>query len=50
VLVEHGGFGAKAATPTAMEIYRGWYEKVAPEHKPSSYRAAAVAPPKKGGR
>ena len=29
VLVEHGGFGAKAATPTAMDIYRGWYEKVA---------------------
>ena len=43
VLIEHGGFGAKAATPTAMEIYRGWYEKVAPESKPSSYRAELVA-------
>ncbi len=46
VLVEHGGFGAKAATPTAMEIYRGWYEKVSPENRPSSYRADAVAPPR----
>jgi penicillin-binding protein 2 len=30
VLVEHGGFGAKAATPVAMEIYKGYFEKVAP--------------------
>jgi penicillin-binding protein 2 len=25
VLVEHGGFGAKAATPVAMEIYKGYF-------------------------
>lgn len=25
VLIEHGGFGAKAATPTAMEIYEGYF-------------------------
>jgi penicillin-binding protein 2 len=25
VLIEHGGFGAKAATPTAMEIYQGYF-------------------------
>jgi penicillin-binding protein 2 len=43
VLVEHGGFGAKAATPSAMEIYRGWYEKVAPEERPASYRSDAVS-------
>ena len=28
VLVEHGGFGAKAATPVAMEIYKGYFDKV----------------------
>jgi penicillin-binding protein 2 len=27
VLVEHGGFGAKAATPVAMEIYKGYFGK-----------------------
>ena len=27
VLVEHGGFGAKAATPTAMEIYQSYFAK-----------------------
>jgi penicillin-binding protein 2 len=27
VLVEHGGFGAKAATPTAMEIYEGYFKQ-----------------------
>ena len=48
VLVEHGGFGAKAAAPTAMEIFRGWYEKVAPEHKPAAYRSDAVAAPRPG--
>jgi penicillin-binding protein 2 len=40
VLVEHGGFGAKAATPTAMEIYQGYFDVVAPEHKPEHERAA----------
>jgi penicillin-binding protein 2 len=25
VLIEHGGFGAKASTPTAMEIYQGYF-------------------------
>jgi penicillin-binding protein 2 len=32
VLVEHGGFGAKAATPVAMEIYKGYFEKVRSAH------------------
>ena len=27
VLVEHGGFGAKASTPTAMEIYESYFHK-----------------------
>ena len=34
VLVEHGGFGAKAATPTAMEIYQGYFDKLDPADKP----------------
>jgi penicillin-binding protein 2 len=29
VLVEHGGFGAKAATPVAMEIYQGYFDQQA---------------------
>ncbi len=29
VLVEHGGFGAKSATPTAMEIYQGYFARQA---------------------
>jgi penicillin-binding protein 2 len=41
VLVEHGGFGAKAATPTAMEIYEGYFDKLAPEARP--HPAAAKA-------
>ena len=45
-LVEHGGFGAKAAAPIAMEIYRGYYEKVEPAHRPANYQAAPVALPK----
>jgi penicillin-binding protein 2 len=27
VLVEHGGFGAKSATPAAMEIYQGYFNQ-----------------------
>jgi penicillin-binding protein 2 len=27
VLIEHGGFGAKASTPTAMEIYEAYFHK-----------------------
>jgi penicillin-binding protein 2 len=34
VLIEHGGFGAKAATPTAMEIYQGYFGKLAPAEAP----------------
>jgi penicillin-binding protein 2 len=26
VMIEHGGFGAKASTPTAMEIYQGYFD------------------------
>ena len=38
VLIEHGGFGAKAATPTAMEIYEGYFGKQpsAISHQPSA--------------
>ncbi len=45
VLVEHGGFGAKAAAPTVMDIYRGWYDKVSPEYKPATYRAVESRAP-----
>ena len=31
VLIEHGGFGAKAATPTAMEIYQAYFAAAATE-------------------
>jgi penicillin-binding protein 2 len=41
VLVEHGGFGAKAATPTAMEIYQGYFDQIDPDAKP---RALAEKP------
>lgn len=34
VLVEHGGFGAKSATPAAMEIYRHYFAEVAPQDAP----------------
>ncbi len=27
VLVEHGGFGAKVATPTAMRIYQAYFKQ-----------------------
>jgi penicillin-binding protein 2 len=39
VLVEHGGFGAKAAAPVAMEIYKGYFrlkQKAAPEANPEA--------------
>lgn len=38
VLIEHGGFGAKASTPTAMEIYEAYFHKQpsAVSHKPSA--------------
>ncbi len=39
VLVEHGGFGAKAAAPVAMEIYKGYFGKVAPELRPKTWIA-----------
>jgi penicillin-binding protein 2 len=40
VLVEHGGFGAKAATPVAMEIYKGYFDKVAPRAQHVAGRSA----------
>jgi penicillin-binding protein 2 len=40
VLVEHGGFGAKAAAPAAMEIYQGYFDKVEPENRPAAFRRA----------
>jgi penicillin-binding protein 2 len=45
VLVEHGGFGAKAATPTAMEIYQGYFDQVDPQDRP---RVSARAPARGG--
>jgi penicillin-binding protein 2 len=43
VLIEHGGFGAKAATPTAMEIYQGYFDLLKKE-------AAAPPEPKRQAR
>jgi penicillin-binding protein 2 len=42
VLVEHGGFGAKAATPTAMEIYRRYFVEVDPGARPANFVASVV--------
>ncbi len=41
VLIEHGGFGAKAATPTAMEIYDAYF------HPHSADHVAVLPPPMK---
>ena len=42
VLVEHGGFGAKASAPTAMEIYEAYFHK---EHYvPKKTRAKQAEP------
>jgi penicillin-binding protein 2 len=41
VLIEHGGFGGKAATPTAMEIYQGYFDQVAPDERPQPSRHLA---------
>jgi penicillin-binding protein 2 len=40
VLVEHGGFGAKAATPVAMEIYKAYFGQIAPGDAPTATAAA----------
>ena len=34
VLVEHGGLGGHVAAPTATRIIQGYFDRVAPEHKP----------------
>jgi penicillin-binding protein 2 len=34
-IVEHGGLGAKAAAPIVMHVLRGYFDKVAPEEKPT---------------
>jgi penicillin-binding protein 2 len=51
VLIEHGGFGGKAATPTAMEIYEGYFHKphyvpprVTADKEKELARGAAEAP------
>ncbi|HEX8954206.1 MAG TPA: penicillin-binding protein 2 [Polyangia bacterium] len=41
VLIEHGGFGAKASTPTAMEIYEGYFHK--PHYEPPKKKRAPAA-------
>ena len=46
VLIEHGGFGAKASTPTAMEIYEAYFHKEhyePPKKKPSTAAATETA-------
>jgi penicillin-binding protein 2 len=47
VLVEHGGKGADAAAPVAMEIVRGYFEQIAPEARPT--RMQVVPLPSVGG-
>jgi penicillin-binding protein 2 len=39
VMIEHGGFGAKAATPTAMEIYQGYFGLAAESAKRQARRS-----------
>jgi penicillin-binding protein 2 len=43
VLVEHGGFGAKSATPVAMDIYRSYFRLPLAEARPPGKRAPAAA-------
>ncbi len=42
VLIEHGGFGAKVSTPTAMEIYQGYFGKA--HEEPQKTRQARRLP------
>jgi penicillin-binding protein 2 len=42
VLIEHGGFGAKASTPTAMEIYESYFGKT--HYEPPKKRQARRSP------
>jgi penicillin-binding protein 2 len=44
VLIERGGFGAKAATPVAMEIYQGYFDLLQRE------QAEAASEPKRQAR
>lgn len=39
--IEHGGFGAKAATPTAMEIYQGYFKLQKASASPAAGLTAA---------
>ena len=48
VLVEHGGFGAKASTPTAMEIYEAYFHKPHYE-RPKKKRPARPSARRGGG-
>ena len=41
VLIEHGGFGAKASTPTAMEIYEAYFHK--PHYEPPKKKRAPAS-------
>jgi penicillin-binding protein 2 len=43
VLIEHGGFGATASTPTAMEIYEAYFHK--PHYEPPKKKHEPAAPP-----
>jgi penicillin-binding protein 2 len=45
VLIEHGGFGAKASTPTAMEIYQGYFAQHPDENKTHQARRSPTPPP-----
>ena len=42
VLIEHGGFGAKASTPTAMEIYEAYFHK--PHYEPKKTKKQQEEP------
>jgi penicillin-binding protein 2 len=52
VLIEHGGFGAKAATPTAMEIYQHYFNggDASASRAPTTASAAGAGEPKRQGR
>jgi penicillin-binding protein 2 len=43
VLIEHGGHGGQAAAPVAMEVFKGWFEVVAPQAAGAD-KAAAPKP------
>jgi penicillin-binding protein 2 len=47
VMIEHGGFGAKAAAPVAMEIYQGYFDLLKKEQEQA---ATGLSEPKRQAR